>query len=167
MASNVAYANLDGPAPPRKNSVIGCCIICLVAACVLLFRVSSTPGFGAFVDLSVGASSFSNSIQAVRVKSPFAKVVVQGGAYQPPNSKPYAENYLGKLRDAPMASISAALGGGYSEEQIAFMKRKQALRSGSPPASAKPSAQSEASSAERGQVAAAGFAARYGRSYQR
>jgi hypothetical protein len=179
MASNTVYVDLDGAAQSKKNSKTVRYIIGAFAAGVMLGAAinmlnnsnSVAPemavGASGPIELSVGTSPFMSMIRAPRVKSPAASVVVRGGAYLPPQAKPFSENYLGKLEGrasqyssssyspAPARSSQAptqAAGGVLTADEIEFMER-QARRAGiaSPaPASPAPASFSQAPSSAGG-----------------
>eukprot|EP00747_Dinoflagellata_sp_TGD_P151724 gnl/TRDRNA2_/TRDRNA2_177231_c0_seq6.p1 gnl/TRDRNA2_/TRDRNA2_177231_c0~~gnl/TRDRNA2_/TRDRNA2_177231_c0_seq6.p1 ORF type:complete len:174 (+),score=14.96 gnl/TRDRNA2_/TRDRNA2_177231_c0_seq6:71-592(+) len=154
MASNTMYVDLDGASQSKKNSKTVRYIIGGFAAGVMLGAAvnmlnssnSVAPemavGASGPIELSVGTSPFMSMLRAPRVKSPAASVVVRGGAYLPPQAKPFAENYLGKLEGrasqysspsyspAP-ARLSQAAGGALTADEIEFMER-QARRAAMP-----------------------------------
>jgi hypothetical protein len=158
MASDSALLALDDVAQPKKNLKIVRYIVGAAAAGAML-GAAITFLNNNFVVPEV-ASGASGPVELSSVgASPLAKgVVVFGGAYHPPNSMPFAENYHGKLGDSDQvpslerrvaslesqfagassapASFSAAPSGGFSAEQLAFMERQKALRGGASPAAA-------------------------------
>eukprot|EP00747_Dinoflagellata_sp_TGD_P091668 gnl/TRDRNA2_/TRDRNA2_165146_c0_seq10.p1 gnl/TRDRNA2_/TRDRNA2_165146_c0~~gnl/TRDRNA2_/TRDRNA2_165146_c0_seq10.p1 ORF type:complete len:224 (+),score=45.92 gnl/TRDRNA2_/TRDRNA2_165146_c0_seq10:71-673(+) len=89
-----------------------------------------------------------NIMPTQRFRSPAVSVITRGGAYHKSGMPPYSDNYLGKVKDAPLAGIgggswspapapapapaSSAPSGGFTAEQIAFMERQNAARGGSP-----------------------------------
>eukprot|EP00747_Dinoflagellata_sp_TGD_P091671 gnl/TRDRNA2_/TRDRNA2_165146_c0_seq3.p1 gnl/TRDRNA2_/TRDRNA2_165146_c0~~gnl/TRDRNA2_/TRDRNA2_165146_c0_seq3.p1 ORF type:complete len:221 (+),score=46.79 gnl/TRDRNA2_/TRDRNA2_165146_c0_seq3:71-664(+) len=93
-----------------------------------------------------------NIMPTQRFRSPAVSVITRGGAYHKSGMPPYSDNYLGKVKDAPLAGIgggswspapapapapaSSAPSGGFTAEQIAFMERQNAARGGSPAPSA-------------------------------
>eukprot|EP00747_Dinoflagellata_sp_TGD_P151720 gnl/TRDRNA2_/TRDRNA2_177231_c0_seq1.p1 gnl/TRDRNA2_/TRDRNA2_177231_c0~~gnl/TRDRNA2_/TRDRNA2_177231_c0_seq1.p1 ORF type:complete len:180 (+),score=19.87 gnl/TRDRNA2_/TRDRNA2_177231_c0_seq1:71-610(+) len=160
MASNTMYVDLHGAAQSKKNSktvryIIGgfAAGVMLAAAINMLNKSNSVApemavGASGPIELSVGTSPFMSMIRAPRVKSPAASVVVRGGAYLPPQAKPFADNYLGKWKGqasqysspsyspapAPASFSQAptqAAGKGLTADEIEFMER-QARRAAMP-----------------------------------
>eukprot|EP00747_Dinoflagellata_sp_TGD_P091672 gnl/TRDRNA2_/TRDRNA2_165146_c0_seq4.p1 gnl/TRDRNA2_/TRDRNA2_165146_c0~~gnl/TRDRNA2_/TRDRNA2_165146_c0_seq4.p1 ORF type:complete len:233 (+),score=46.74 gnl/TRDRNA2_/TRDRNA2_165146_c0_seq4:71-700(+) len=73
-----------------------------------------------------------NIMPTQRFRSPAVSVITRGGAYHKSGMPPYSDNYLGKVKNAPLAGISQDIGGGFSPEQVAFMQRKGGAPSPAP-----------------------------------
>eukprot|EP00747_Dinoflagellata_sp_TGD_P151722 gnl/TRDRNA2_/TRDRNA2_177231_c0_seq3.p1 gnl/TRDRNA2_/TRDRNA2_177231_c0~~gnl/TRDRNA2_/TRDRNA2_177231_c0_seq3.p1 ORF type:complete len:172 (+),score=14.93 gnl/TRDRNA2_/TRDRNA2_177231_c0_seq3:71-586(+) len=152
MASNTMYVDLDGASQSKKNSKTVRYIIGGFAAGVMLGAAvnmlnssnSVAPemavGASGPIELSVGTSPFMSMLRATRAKSPAASVVVRGGAYLPPQAKPYFDNYLGKWKggasgtsqySSPTSQFSSPGGKVLTADEIEFMER-QARRAAMP-----------------------------------